>query len=107
MAGQLKHCAGCRNDYYNHGGKGMDGKGCWSLKDAKVVTRYRIGWWTAPTEPGAFTKVKTNSCHHETGRYGFYETLPSFAVLAKPAKRKAIKLTPVQAAPIDDSEFPF
>lgn len=40
------------------------------------------------------------------GRFAFYETLPSFAVPATRA-RKAIKLTPVQAAPIDDSEIPF
>lgn len=105
MAGQLKYCAGCRDDYYNHGGNGMDGKGCWSLKDAKVVTRYRIHWWTQPTVPGAFTKVRTNSCHYATGRYAHYEALPSFAVLAP--KRRVIPLKPVPVAPHDDSEGVF
>lgn len=92
MAGNRKYCAGCRDDFYNSQG-GMDGKGCWSLEDAKVVTRYRLGWWTRPTEPGAFTKVKTNSCHYATGRYAHYEQLPSFAVPLKP--KRVIKLRPV------------
>lgn len=70
MAGQRKYCSGCRDDFYNHGGHAMDGKQCWSLKGATVVTLYRIGWWTAPTEKGAFTKVKTNSCHYAPGQYG-------------------------------------
>lgn len=31
-----KHCAGCRNDYYNQPGNSTAGK-CWSLPSAKMV----------------------------------------------------------------------
>lgn len=85
MAGQRKYCSGCRDDFYN----GEGAKECWSLKTAKVVTLYRIGWWTAPTEKGAFTKVKTNSCHYATGRYAHYKELPSCAVV--PSTREGAK----------------
>lgn len=47
---------------------------------AQVVTRFRIDWWTRPTEPGAFRKVKTLSCHHAPGKYAHYDKLPSCAV---------------------------
>ena len=81
MTNKQKHCSGCRDDFYNHrGSPGFDGATkCWSLKDAKVVTRYRLGWWTAPTEDGAFTKIKTLDCHHAPGRYALYKELPPFA----------------------------
>ena len=84
MAGKREYCAGCRDDFYNEqGGKNsMSGKGCWSLENADVVTRYRLHWWTAPTVPGAFAKVTTNSCHHEPGQFAFYKELPSCAVEA-------------------------
>ena len=68
-------CSGCRDDFYN----GQGAAECWFYKDAKVVTRYRIGWWTAPTEPGAFTKVETLACHSAPGKYALREELPSFA----------------------------
>lgn len=82
MAGDRKYCSGCRDDFYNEPGNSTRGQ-CWNLKSAKVVTRYRIGWWTAPTERGAFTKVTTNSCHYATGRYAHYDKLPEFAVAAR------------------------
>lgn len=87
MAGDRQYCTGCRDDYYNS--QNAANGGCWSLKHAKVVTRYRIGWWTEPTKPGAFTKVKTNSCHYATGRYAHYEKLPSFAVSLHRKSRQA------------------
>ena len=72
-----RYCAGCRDDYYNH----RDGATkCWSLEKAKVVTRFKLHWWTAPTVPGAFTEVRTLNCHNESGRFAFYEKLPSFAM---------------------------
>ena len=74
-AEKLRMRQGCRNNFYN--GKGA--KECWSLAGAKVVTRYQLGWWTLPTEPGAFTKVETLDCHHAPGQYAMYEHLPSFA----------------------------
>lgn len=69
------YCRGCTDDYYN----GTGSTECWLLKTAQVVTRYRIGWWTAPTEPGAFTKVTTYHCHHEPGRYAYHKALPDYA----------------------------
>ncbi len=80
-----KMCRGCRSDFYN--GQGADE--CWSLKGAKVVTRWRIHWWTAPDLPRAFQEVRTYDCHHETGQFGFYETLPNFAVEPQRLKAKA------------------
>ncbi len=73
-----KKCAGCRENFYN-GNNELGIKECWLLKDAKIVTRYKIHWWTQPTKPGAFTKVKTYSCHSEPGQFAFYEALPEFA----------------------------
>ena len=74
-------CKGCREDYYN----GTGAEECWSYKSAKVVTRFRIGWWTQPDTPGAFTKVKTLKCHFAPGQYGHYDQLPDFAVGRDPA----------------------
>lgn len=69
-------CAGCRDEYYN----GLGAVECWSYQGAQVVTRYRIGWWTTPDTPGAFTKVETLNCHHAPGKYALQEKLPPFAV---------------------------
>lgn len=69
-------CSGCDNDFYN----GQGAEECWSFKDAKAVTRYRIGWWTPPTQPGAFKKVETLTCHHASGKYAHYDKLPNCAV---------------------------
>lgn len=74
-----KYCRGCRDDFYN-GNNGLGVKQCWSLKSARVVKRWRTGWWTQPTQPGAFVEVKTFSCHSEPGRYAFTKDLPSHAV---------------------------
>jgi hypothetical protein len=72
---KLAHCVGCRNDFYND--KNQHGvKRCWSLDNANVVTRYRIGWWTAPTSKDAFTKVQTLDCHTAPGQYADYKELP-------------------------------
>lgn len=73
---KLAHCLGCRDDFYND--KNPIGvKECWGLKTAKLVTRYRIGTWTRPTEPGAFTKCRVLSCYHAKGEH-YYEKLPDF-----------------------------
>ena len=81
MSDQAKKlfCCGCRDDFYNKPGNSTAGE-CWRLKSAKTVTRYRLGWWTRPTEAGAFTKVETLNCHYEPGRFAFKERLPDFAV---------------------------
>ena len=77
-------CSGCRDDFYNdHNPIGV--KECWCFKDAEVVTRYRLGWWTQPTQPGSFTKVTTLSCHYAPGKYAHYKELPTFAVKVRGA----------------------
>ena len=75
---KLELCAGCRQDFYN-GKNDLGVTECWHLESAKVCTRYRLGWWVAPTVPGAFTKVRTLECHHAPGQYAHYEQLPPFA----------------------------
>lgn len=75
---KLKLCVGCRSDFYNDKNP-LGVKRCWNLKKAKLVTRWKLGWWTTPATPGAFEEVKTLDCHHEPGRFAFYEFLPSFA----------------------------
>lgn len=77
---KLKLCAGCRDDFYNHGGRGMGGGRCWMLEKAKKVRRWKLGWWTSPVQPGAFEEVVTLDCHHEPGRFAFSGQLPSHAV---------------------------
>ena len=76
-----KHCSGCDQDRYNHPGMcerpGIDApvtsKACWNLKDAKLVTRYRQGWWDTPPRGGgpALAKVKVPSCYSQSGRAVF------------------------------------
>ena len=85
MATRNPKCEGCRNDFYNT----AQPKGCWSLPTAKPVTRWRLGWWTEPTKPGAFVQVDTLSCHHAPGRYAYSETLPPHAVDPIPLARLA------------------
>jgi hypothetical protein len=77
-AEKQKYCSGCRDDFYNHrDSPGFDGSTkCWSLKDAEVVKRYRIHWWTRPASAKAFQKVTTLSCHNAPGRYAHYKELP-------------------------------
>lgn len=72
-------CKDCRDDFYNQPHNPTGTTECWCLKTAKLVTRYRLPWWTEPTVPGAFTKVETYNCHHEPGVYAFYKTLPECA----------------------------
>ncbi len=71
-----KHCSGCRDDFYNR--RGAAAGPCWMAKDAKIVTRYRIYYLTAPTEKGAFTKVRVPNCYHQVNSHVFYEKLPDF-----------------------------
>ena len=73
-------CKGCRNDFYNHDGHALDGKRCWSAKDGRMVTRYRLHWWTPPLTPGAFTEVRVPSCYHQPGQYAYQERPHSQAI---------------------------
>ena len=74
-ADKLPLCRGCRDDFYN-GQNPLNITRCWSLKDARIVTRYRIGWWTPADSAKNFTEVTTLSCHHAPGQYALMEKLP-------------------------------
>ena len=70
-------CNGCHDDFYNAAGNSSDGR-CWSAKTGKMITRYAIHFMTAPTQKGAFEKVRKPSCYHQVNQCGFYNELPSF-----------------------------
>lgn len=37
-----KHCSGCYNDWYNYNKGFNDSPGCWSRKNAKLVSRVLV-----------------------------------------------------------------
>lgn len=71
-----RHCRGCRNDFYN-GRQNFGGTDCWSLKTAKLVTRYEIHRDSYPDAPRAFRKVRRPNCYHAPPMY-YYDKLPDF-----------------------------
>lgn len=80
-------CVGCHDDFYN----GPDRR-CWSAEKGTMLVRYQIHYLTAPTQKGAFTKVKKPSCYRQVNRCVFYNELPSF-VKASDLNRANRKLT--------------
>lgn len=73
---KIDKCDGCRNQFYNNN-NALNIKTCWSLKKAKVVTRYKIGWWVTPVSKKVFTRIKTLDCHQAPGRYALMKELPN------------------------------
>lgn len=69
-------CVGCRDNFYN----GEGAAECWSFKSAKVVRRWKLGWWTRPVEPSAYTEVYTLDCHHAPGKYAMHKELHPEAI---------------------------
>lgn len=68
-------CVGCRDDYYN--GKNEKGiQECWLYERARLVKRFKIGWWTQPTSASSFEEVWTLNCHNAPGQYALMEELP-------------------------------
>jgi hypothetical protein len=61
MAKTKQMCCGCYNNFYNIN---IDG-GCWSYKDAKIVTKVEVGTWQDP--PYLWTPIKILNCFHKTG----------------------------------------
>jgi hypothetical protein len=76
MEKSTERCRGCRNDFYN-GKQNFSTFGCWSLKDARGGTRYRIHRDTVPTQPRAFTKVEVFACFYNPPMF-YYDSLPDF-----------------------------
>lgn len=59
------NCIGCRNNFYN-GNNDLGVSECWSLKSAKIITRYQIYSHT-PTYKENFIKTRKPSCYHQQG----------------------------------------
>lgn len=58
----VKHCAGCRNNFYN-GNNDMGITECWSLKSAKLVKKIAVPVDLPP--PYKHLKAKTvPDCYH-------------------------------------------
>lgn len=77
---KVKLCVGCRDDFYNHGGRGLGGGRCWNLKGAKLVTRFRIHRDAMPAHHGSFEQMKVFACKNGEGWF-YYEKLPDFVKL--------------------------
>jgi len=74
-----QYCIGCDSDFYN-GNNPYGVKECWNFKTAKIVTKFRIGWWTPMDKADRFQKVKTHNCHTESGRFAFLDKMPEHLV---------------------------
>jgi hypothetical protein len=83
---KLRRCSGCEDNFYN-GNNNLGIQECWMLKQAKLVTRFKIGTWTQPTEPYAFSEVRVLNCFHQKGAH-FFEKLPAFVDKSKVGGRK-------------------
>jgi hypothetical protein len=72
-----KHCPGCRNDFYN-GNNELGVKRCWSLKDAKLVTRFRLSINTPMSQKSGYVKTRVPDCYHENG-FVYLNEIPNYA----------------------------
>lgn len=72
-----KHCIGCRDDFYN-GKNNLGVKECWCLKDAKLVTRYRLSVSTPMNIRSAYQKVRRPHCYNEP-HYVHLREIPHYA----------------------------
>lgn len=70
-----RHCVGCDSNFYN-GNNPLGIKECWCLKDAKIVTRYRIGWNVPQNRKENFVEVKVPDCYRQTNGFGYYSGIP-------------------------------
>lgn len=66
---KLKHCSGCRDNYYNAKGKSGRADGlCWSIHDAELVSKREVGIHQRP--PYKQRARMFLSCYHRQG-YGY------------------------------------
>lgn len=77
-----KHCSGCKNNFYN-GNNHFGIKECWSLRDAKLVTKYRIHMNAPMNVKSNYIRVRIPNCfcgggYSGTG-YTEVEKIPSYA----------------------------
>lgn len=87
---KLKLCSGCRDNFYN-GNNNLKVKECWSLKSARKVRRWRIGWWTPMDKTENFIAVTTLSCYHNTGNTAYLERLPQHLGGKLPPREEHVK----------------
>ncbi len=60
---KLKHCAGCRDDVYNHGCGGS--QQCWSLSSMTLVLKKEVHINQRP--PWTQHAIRVPNCYHRTG----------------------------------------
>lgn len=60
-----QHCIGCKDNFYNSGDRE-----CWSLKTAKVITRYKIHMDAPMGKQSNFKKVQIPNCFYGGGYSG-------------------------------------
>ena len=71
----VSSCAGCYNDRYNDR-VNFDGlRQCFSLRDAKVVTRFEIHRDTPMDRKDRFKRVQRPTCYHAPPMW-YYDELP-------------------------------
>lgn len=63
---KLQKCRGCADNFYN-GHNSIGVSECWMLKDARLVTRYAIGYWTPMDTAKNLREVEVLNCYHESG----------------------------------------
>ncbi len=72
-----KYCRGCEDDFYN--GKNPYGvKQCWMLKDAKLVTRFRLHVDTPMSRKNGYDKVRVPQCF-QMKRFIHVTEIPDYA----------------------------
>lgn len=73
-----RHCVGCKDNFYNCGDRE-----CWSLKNARLITRYRIHMDAPMGKRSNFTKVTVPNCFYGGGysgdQYALVNSIPDTA----------------------------
>lgn len=83
----LRHCAGCRNNFYNH-----NGIGCWMRPDAQVITRYEIHMDAPMNILENWNEVERPDCYQTGGYsgsgYAIFDEVSSSAIPREQAEAK-------------------
>ena len=73
----VKHCAGCRDDFYN-GNNPLGVTECWMRTRGTMKTRYQLHCDTPMNRRSGYQKVKVPSCYHKP-RYVHVDAIPEYA----------------------------
>lgn len=75
---QLKHCQGCRDNFYN-GNNDLGVSQCWAFDPKKkLTTQYELSVHTPMNIKCAYLKVRKPPCYHQTG-YILLREIPDYA----------------------------